>query len=86
MFQVGDKVECIEIQDGNTYILNKTGTVKHINGTWCYVEFDFEFKGGHSCDRFCKAGHGWSIAPQRLRLADEPSIDFDYEEFNEIMF
>ena len=64
-FNVGDRVRCISKHE--SYLLDRVGTVKVLDGVSpsVGVEFDDKFYG-HDCNGTCKEGHGWWLSPNDL--------------------
>lgn len=75
-FEVGDKVICIKGKDGNSKIINKTGTVIQVySSADIGVEFD-ECVDDHNCNNNAKYGYGWYVPVYDLRHASADSIYF----------
>lgn len=72
MFQVGDRVICIEEYDGLEKAVGKSGTISLIVSNDYGVEFD-EPVGGHTLGGHCKSGYGWWFPPRYIELVIEDS-------------
>lgn len=63
--EVGDRVLCETMIDGNDSVVGKTGTVVKIT-LKCGVCFD-EDVHGHALDGDCQYGYGWYIHKKYLK-------------------
>lgn len=68
MFKIGDRVRVIKTDDFAK--VGMVGTIKTEDeySKVCGVEFDTEFKGGHSCRGLTRAGHGQWVDHECLEL------------------
>ena len=82
-FVIGDRVICLKSTDGNTMIVNQTGTVVSVDGR-IGVAFDKDI-GGHSLWNNCKDGHGWWCNPDTLELISEEKLNVELADDEMIM-
>lgn len=88
-FEIGDRVICTGVYDGNRKIVGVAGTIcGPLRETWCGVEYDDDI-GGHNCHGNCDAPYGWETAYSLLELHSDLSpeeicdaIELPYEALN----
>jgi hypothetical protein len=80
MFNVGDVVKCIGVQDGNKKTLGEVGKVIDVRGgnSIFGVEFSRDVRG-HTCRNKGRDGYCWDFREEKLRLFKTFS-DFEIEE------
>lgn len=77
MIRIGDRVRCMQSQDGKQSIIGKDGNVIDCSYDIVCVEFD-EFIEGHNGGEICsdkfkfgKEGHCWNIISSELILLEK---------------
>ena len=68
-FKIGDSV--IANGEYDVEFDNAKGVVKDVSGTFCKVEFEEPFDGGHDCSGYCKDGCGYFMPDVMLALVEE---------------
>ena len=86
-YNIGDRVRCIDDFDGNSLVLNATGTIVAVLDDGYSVEFDCNVEG-HTCGGTAKDGHGWYLDKYCIALLEEDDNTENQIDilFNDIMF
>lgn len=85
-FKIGDRVRCLEDDEGNAAIIDEVGTVIHqLEPGVVGVEFDVEFPDGHDCNGHAENYHGWYVFEDFLVLEEAseqtPALSFSFADF-----
>lgn len=86
-YNIGDRVRCIDDFDGNSLVLNATGTIVSVVHDSYGIEFDCDVDG-HNCCGTAKDGRGWYLYDDCIELLEEDDNTENQIDilFNDIMF
>ena len=84
IFNIGDRVICVNAYDENQSIVGEIGTVKATSTDIASVDFDSKIEHGHICHGECRDGHGWFVANRCLEPYAETAIDAFDMSFEEV--
>lgn len=86
MFEIGDRVRCVDGYQKNDAIIDEVGTVIcRIDRNTVGVQFDVKFARGHDCNGHAANHHGWYVTEDCLVFEEAseqpPALSFSFADF-----